>query len=264
MAGCVLSYSHQPLFIWVTIVVISYFQKPWEDSISLRPQTLFPWSSTLRRWERALDGKWTIISRCPSLPLVLDPRDYNLPHPPRGFLHPASLAPFSPGYKLDVHTSSASSLRNPRTWAGCLSPALPLGLPLGNPSKYRKGGTEDIIRTLSFFFFFCRLRFQFDSVFSSVLRCSNVMITSQPWKELFSLASFISDPLIFMCLPADKPELSEPPVTAGGKIRFWQLYLPPEDTLCTQYLLSKMCLWHSLLLFQRDSWNTPKRSLKPN
>lgn len=153
MAGCVLSYSHQPLFIWVTIVVISYFRKPWEDSISLRPQTLFPWSSTLRRWERALDGKWTIISRCPSLPLVLDPRDYNLPHPPRGFLHPASLAPFSPGYKLDIHTSSASSLRNPRTWAGCLSPALPLGSPLGNPSKYRKGWTEDIIRTLSFFFF---------------------------------------------------------------------------------------------------------------
>ena len=39
-------------------------------------------------------------------------------------------------------------------------------------------------------------------------------------QELFSLTSFISDPLIFMCLPADKPELSEPPVTVGGKIPF--------------------------------------------
>lgn len=43
------------------------------------------------------------------------------------------------------------------------------------------------------------------------------MITSQPQKELFPLASFISDPLIFIWMPADKPELSEPPVTAGEK-----------------------------------------------
>ena len=146
MAGYVLSYSHQPLFIWVTTVAISYFWKPWEDSISLRPQTLFPWSSTIRIRERALDGKWTIISRCQclpirkvSLPLVLDPRNYNLPHPPRGFLHPASPAPFTPGHKPDIHTPSASGLRNPWTWTGYLSPALPLGLPLGNTSKYRKG-----------------------------------------------------------------------------------------------------------------------------
>lgn len=76
------------------------------------------------------------------------------------------------------------------------------------------------------------------------------MITSQPQKELFSLASFIFDPLILMCLPADKPELSEPPVTAGGKkylfdkcIFLWKILFVPDicfpTHVCDTSVISK-------------------------
>lgn len=158
----------------VTTVAISYFQKPWGDSISLRPSFLrkwtpSPWSATLRRWERNL-AQMTIISRClclliwkVGLPLVLGPGHYNLPHPHR-CLHPASGTSFSPGHKPDNHTLSASSLQKSTD-----SPALPV-----NPQRTAVNIERAGQRALSDNIFSCRLR-DFNLILSSALHYDTAM-----------------------------------------------------------------------------------------
>lgn len=62
------------------------------------------------------------------------------------------------------------------------------------------------------------------------------------------------------CVCADKPELSEPPVTAEGKkIPIWQLYHPLGYSVTDVYVPTHVC---DTLLFQRASWNSSKRNLK--